>query len=121
MPKILVVDDEHNLIKIVKKNLEVYGYEVIAAYDGKEGIEKVKSEKPDLVILDVIMPRMDGYQACRLLKTDALYADIPIILFTSKALGDFDEIGDKAGADAFVAKPFDLKVLLAKIEELLEK
>jgi len=121
MAKILLVDDEIQLIKIVKIRLESHGHEVLTAFDGKEGLEKVKSEKPDLIILDVMMPKIDGYQVCRLLKTDALYANIPIILFTGKAQDDFEEIGDKVGADAFVRKPFDSKVLLGKVEELLKK
>jgi len=121
MAKILIVDDEIQLIKLVQMRLEAHGYEVIAANDGEEGLEKAKIEKPDLIILDVMMPKMDGYQVCRLLKTDALYTNIPIILFTGKAQDEFEEIGDKVGADAFIRKPFDSKVLLGKVEELLKK
>ena len=121
MAKILVVDDEINLIKLVRIRLEAHGHEVIVANDGKEGLEKAKSEKPDLIILDVMMPKMDGYLVCRLLKTDVLYMNIPIILFTGKAQDDFEEIGDKVGADAFIKKPFDSKVFLGKVEELLKK
>jgi len=121
MTKILVVDDEVQLIKMVQMRLETHGYEVISANDGEEGLKKAKSENPDLILLDVVMPKMDGYQVCRLLKTDALYTNIPIILFTGKAQDDFEEIGDKVGADAFVTKPFDSKVLLGKVEELLKR
>ena len=120
MAKILIVDDEIQLIMMVKMRLEAHGHEVIAANDGEKGLEKAKSENPDLIILDVMMPKMNGYQVCRILKTDALYTNIPIILFTGKAQDDFEEIGDKVGADAFIKKPFDSKVLLGKVEDLLK-
>ena len=121
MAKILIVDDETSVIKIVRMSLEAHGYEVIAANDGEEGLEKAKSETPNLIILDVLIPKMDGYEVCRLLKTDALYTNIPIILFTGKAQDDFEEIGVKVGADAFVTKPFNSMVLFGKIEELLKQ
>jgi len=119
--KILVVDDEIQLIELVQTRLEANGYEVITANDGEEGLEKAKSEKPDLIILDVMMPKMDGYKVCSLLKNDEQYKNIPIILFTGKAQEDFEDVGKKAGADAFITKPFDPPELLAKIEELLKK
>jgi len=83
MEKILIVDDEVNLIKLVQMRLEAHGYEVISANDGEKGLEKAKSENPDLIILDVMMPKMGGYEVCRLLKTDAMYTNIPIIRFTA--------------------------------------
>jgi len=121
MAKILVVDDEIQLIELVQIRLEADGYEVITANDGEEGLEKAKSEKPDLILLDVMMPKMDGYQACSLLKNDEQTKNIPVILFTGKAQEDFEDVGKKAGADAFITKPFDPPELLAKIEELLKK
>jgi len=119
--KILVVDDESHLIELVQMRLEANEYEVITARDGEEGLEKAKSESPDLIILDVMMPKIDGYKVCGLLKNDEQYKNIPIILFTGKAQDDFKEVGKKVGADAFITKPFDALVLLAKIEELLDK
>ena len=121
MEKILVVDDENDLIMMVQMRLETNGYEVISANDGEEGLEKAKSENPDLIILDVMMPKMDGYETCSLLKNDAQCNKIPIILFTGKAKDEFMKIGQMAGADAFITKPFESPVLLAKIEELLKK
>jgi len=121
MAKILVVDDEINLIELVQTRLEANGYEVITANDGEEGLEKAKNEKPNLILLDVMMPKMDGYKACSLLKSDEQYRNIPIILFTGKAQKDFEDVGKKAGADAFMTKPFDPPELLAKIEELIKK
>ena len=119
--KILVVDDEIQLIELVQTRLEANGYEVITANDGEEGLEKAKSEEPDLILLDVMMPKMDGYKVCGLLKNDEQYRTIPVILFTGKAQEDFEDVGKKAGADAFITKPFEPPVLLAKIEELLKK
>jgi len=119
--KILVVDDEADLIMMVQMRLEANEYEVISANDGEEGLEKAKNEKPDLILLDVMMPKINGYQVCTILKQDAQYNKIPIILFTGKAQDDFEKAGKKAGADAFITKPFDPPDLLSKVEELLKK
>ena len=119
MAKILLVDDEVQLITMVQMRLEANGYEVITANDGQEGLEKAKSENPDLIMMDVMMPKMDGYKVCGLLKNDTRYSKIPIILFTARAQQDDKELGGEVGADAYVTKPFEPPVLLAKIEELL--
>lgn len=119
MPKILVVDDEMQLITMVQMRLEANGYEVITANDGQEGLEKAKSENPDLIMLDVMMPKMDGYKVCGLLKKDTRYSKIPVILFTARAQQGDHEVGKEVGADAYITKPFEPPVLLAKIEELL--
>ena len=79
--KILIIDDEPGLIKMVRIRLEANGYEVVSARNGEEGIEKVKSEIPDLIILDIMMPKMDGYEVCNALKSDKRYSMIPIIYF----------------------------------------
>jgi len=121
MAKILIVDDETDSIMMVQMQLEANGYEVIAANNGEEGLEKVKNEKPDLIILDVMMPKMNGYQVCAILKYYAHYNKIPIILITGKAQHEFRELGQRVGADDFITKPFDPPILLAKIEELLKK
>jgi len=121
MAKILIVDDEATFIKLAQLKLESSGYEVITAEDGKEGLKKAKSEKPDLIILDVVMPEMNGYQVCRLLKNDAQYKKIPIILFTGKVQDKFEIVGSKVGANATIRKPFDLAYILAVIEKLLKK
>ncbi len=120
MPKkILVVDDEELLVKMVGLRLKANGYEVISACDGKEGLAKAKEESPDLIILDVMMPGMDGYKVCGLLKKDTRFAKIPVIMFTAKAQVDDKKIGEEVGANAYITKPFDPQVLLAKIKELL--
>lgn len=120
MPKkILVVDDEELIVKMVGLRLKANGYDVISACDGKEGLAKAKEEFPDLIILDVMMPVMDGYKVCGLLKKDTRFAKIPIIMFTAKAQVDDKKIGEEVGANAYITKPFDPQVLLGKIRELL--
>ena len=119
--KILVVDDESQLVEMLQLRLEANGYEVISANNGEEGLEKAKTENPDLILLDVMMPKMNGYQVCTILKNDAQHNKIPIFLFSGKEQVDFEKIGKKVGADAITINPFDPTVLLAKIEELLKK
>lgn len=117
--RILIVDDEKDLVETIVFQLEGAGYEVIAAYDGQEALEKAKKEKPDIIILDLMLPKMDGYKMCGLLKADARYHKIPIILFTARAQESDRKLGEEMGADAYITKPFELEVLLAKIKELL--
>lgn len=121
MAKILMIDDEAQLVEMVQMRLEAAGYDVITANDGQAGLEKAKSENPDLIMCDVMMPKMDGYKVCGLLKNDARYSKIPVILFTARAQQDDHEVGEEVGADAYITKPFEPPVLLAKIEELLGK
>ena len=121
MKKILIVDDEKELVEIIKMSLEPLGYEVFEAYDGSEGLEKARQIKPDLIVLDLMLPKMDGYQVCRMLKFDVNFKHIPIILFTARAAKDDLEKGKEAGADAFITKPFKHEVLQEKIESLLNK
>jgi len=121
MTKILVVDDENQMVLMVQMRLEAAGYEVITAYDGEEGLEKAKNENPDVIILDIMMPKMDGYQVCSHLKSDEQYQQIPIIILSAKTQKSDIEKSLEAGADAHVTKPFDPPVLLAKIKEVLDK
>ncbi|MFH1847770.1 MAG: response regulator [Candidatus Omnitrophota bacterium] len=118
--KILIVDDEADLVEMVKMRLEVSGYECISAGDGQEGLEMARRENPDLIILDLMLPKMDGYRVCRMLKFDEKYKKIPIIMFSARAQDNDAKMGKEVGADAYVTKPFDPKVLLSKIAELLK-
>jgi DNA-binding response OmpR family regulator len=118
--KILLVDDEVQLSDLVKIRLEAYGFEVVAVYDGQEGLNKAKEIKPDLVILDLMLPKIDGYKVCRMLKFDDKYKHIPIILFTAKAQDDDKKIGEQVKADAYITKPFEPEVLMSKVKELLK-
>ena len=119
--KILLVDDEDDLRKMVKFRLEAEGYEVIEATDGQEGLDKARSIKPDLMILDLMIPKMDGFKVCRMLKLDQKYKDIPIIMFTARAQKKGEELAvQMCSADAYITKPFEAEVLLEKIKELLK-
>lgn len=119
--RILVVDDELDMVQLIQARLEAQGYEVLAAYDGEEGLEKAHSEKPDLILLDLMLPKMDGYKVCGLLKRDTRYAKIPIVIFTARAQKQDEELSLECGADAYLTKPFDAPVLLGKIQELLTR
>ena len=117
--RILVVDDEQDIVRLVGLRLKANGYEVLSANDGQQGLETAQKEKPDLIILDVMMPKMDGYKVCGLLKKDSRFAKTPIIMFTAKAQDKDKDLGREVGADAYLTKPFDPPVLIAKVKELL--
>ena len=119
--RILIVDDEDGIVKLVKMYLEHHRYEVITADDGQEGLEKAKTDKPDLIVLDLMLPKINGYKVCGLLKKDTRYAKIPVILFTAKTQEKDAKLGEEVGADAYLTKPFEPEVLLAKIKELLKE
>lgn len=116
---ILVVDDETELLKAISIRLKASGYEVITAQDGQEGLEKAKSLSPDLIVLDILMPRMDGYEVCRLLKFDEKYKSIPIIMLTAKTQDIDKAMGKKVGADDYITKPFETQDLVDKIKKHL--
>jgi DNA-binding response OmpR family regulator len=119
--RILVVDDEVDILDMVVLRLKASGYEVISALDGQEAFDKARKENPDLMILDLMLPKMDGYKVCGLLKRDARYAHIPIILFTARAQDTDIKMGEEVGADAYISKPFEAQALLGKIKELLKE
>ena len=113
--KILVVEDDLVTQRVLSARLEINGYEVITAQDGEEGLKKARKENPDLVMLDLMMPKMTGYEVCRMLKFDDKYKNIPIIVLSALDQQDEREKAIKAGADAVFIKPFDLDLLLVKI------
>ena len=117
--RILLVDDEPSLVKIVAKRLEFEGFAVSVAIDGEEAVQKIQTEKPDLVILDVMLPKLSGYDVCRQIKQDPACQKIPVILFTAKILEKDERLGLDAGADAYVRKPFRAEELLNRMRELL--
>lgn len=116
---ILIVDDEKKIRDLISFRLEYKGYQVANAGDGGEALEKIKNDKPDLIVLDIMMPDMTGYEVCEQIKKDASLKSIKVILLTAKGRKIDEEEGYKVGADAFMTKPFRANVLLAKIEELL--
>jgi DNA-binding response OmpR family regulator len=121
MAKILVVDDCQDIADVTKILLECAGYESIVAYDGQAGLDKVYQENPDLVIVDLVLPKVDGYKFCATLKADEKYKNIPVIIFTARTQDLERIVGETAGADAHIIKPYDAQILLAKIQELLTK
>lgn len=118
--KILVVDDEPDISKLIKARIESAGYSVVTAFDGAEALKTVKENMPDLILLDVMLPKMDGYQVCRLLKFDEKFKNIPIIMLTARAGESDKEKSVEAGADAYLTKPFQTEELLSKISSLLK-
>ena len=117
--KILVVEDEAELTRAIQIRLEEAGYEVLIAYDGQAALENARAENPDLIVLDLMLPKMDGYKVCRMLKFDEKYKKIPVVMLTARAQEKDEDLGYEVGADAFITKPFKYRVLLAKIAELL--
>ena len=117
--KILLVDDEPNIVLLLETRLKANGFQVVSAADGLAALEAVKKEKPDLIILDLMLPKMDGYKVCGLLKKDTRFAKIPILIFTARAQAEDIKLGQELGADAYIVKPFDPKTLLEKIQELI--
>ena len=118
--KVLIVDDEHDIAATLKFVLETSAFECICAYDGEEGLNKAKEENPDLIILDVMMPKMNGFKICRLLKFDAKYKDIPILMLTARSQDKDKELGEETGADEYITKPFDIDFVLERVKEYLE-
>ena len=118
-PRILIVDDEPSIVKMVGKRLEVEGFEVLIAMDGQEGLAKAQAESPDLVILDLMLPKLNGYEVCTMLKQDTRYQKIPVLLFTAKAQAKDEQLGLECGANAYMRKPFQGKELVEKIRSLL--
>ena len=119
--KILLVDDEPDLLQLVSLRLQAAGYGVEVAYDGQQALDQVKLARPDLIILDLMLPKLDGYKVCRLLKFDERTKSIPILIFTARAQVEDVTLATECGADAYLTKPFEAKALLEKLEELLRE
>ena len=117
--KILVVDDEELTTELAKTFLEKYGFNVIIASTGESGLELAESENPDLILLDVMLPIMDGFAVCKKLKENAKFKDTPILMFTAKGLSSDIEKGEEVGADEYIVKPFSGKALVATIRKHL--
>jgi DNA-binding response OmpR family regulator len=118
--KILVVDDEVNIVKTLQDRLEVNGYKVVIACDGREGLEKVLTEKPDIILLDIIMPIMDGHEMLEHLRQTDEGKDIPVIILSARSQSQDVARANANGIDDYIVKPFDLSELLGKIENVLE-
>jgi two-component system response regulator VicR len=120
-PRILIVDDEPDLRSVLRFGLEAAGFEVLEAADGEQGLQMTCDLRPDLVVLDLMLPRMDGYKVCRALKFDDRYRQIPVFILSARS-GETDRrLALDLGADAYVTKPYDMKDLLGRIAERLQR
>ena len=117
--RLLVVDDERDFVDVISERLGAKGFDVLRAFDGKEGMERALSDKPDLIILDIAMPEMSGYDVCRKLRLDASFRDTPIIMLTAKFQPNDIRFGIGMGADAYLTKPLELEPLLHTVNALL--
>ena len=117
--RILVVDDEIYIVHILDFSLGMEGYEVVTALDGEQALEKARSEKPDLIVLDIMMPKLDGYETCKRLKADATTKDIPVILLSAKGRNVDQKVGFEVGADDYITKPFSPRKLVERINAIL--
>ncbi|HSZ55771.1 MAG TPA: response regulator transcription factor [Tepidisphaeraceae bacterium] len=118
---ILVIDDEKDLIELVRYNLEKEGFDVIAATDGQSGLEVVKKHRPDLVVLDLMMPGLDGLAVCQQLRNDPRAGRIPVIMLTAKATEADRIVGLELGADDYITKPFSPREVVARIKAVLRR
>ena len=119
--RVLIVDDEPDIVELIEFNLKLENIECITAYDGEEGLSKAKEENPDLIVLDVMLPKVNGYKIARLLKFDESYKHIPIIMLTARTQQSDVELGKETGADEYVPKPFSMDELVGIIKKYLEK
>ncbi len=118
--RILLVDDEPLTLQMLTDIFRASGFEILTAQDGAEGLARARAERPDLLILDIMMPKLDGFKVARLLKSDRNYRHIPIIILTAKAGAADSELSRQAGADRYLLKPIDPEVLLEQVKRLLE-
>ncbi|MGI5819014.1 MAG: response regulator transcription factor [Armatimonadota bacterium] len=118
--KILVVDDERHIVRLVEVNLTRAGYDIETAYDGVEALEKVKDTNPDMIVLDVMMPRMDGFEVLKRLQADPKTQDIPVIMLTAKAQDADIFRGWSSGVSSYLTKPFNPRELLTFVERIFQ-
>src|SRR5215216_4079916 len=116
--KVLVCDDERHIVRLIQVNLERQGYQVVTAFDGKEGLEKIRSEKPNLVVLDVMMPYMDGFEVLKALRREPDTMNLPVIMLTAKAQDKDVFEGYHYGADMYLTKPFNPAELVSFVKRI---
>ncbi len=119
MSKILIVEDEPDMVLGLKDNFEFEGYEVVTAADGLVGLERARSQKPDLIILDIMLPRLSGLEVCKILRSEG--HDLPIIMLTARGQEIDKVVGLELGADDYVTKPFSIRELLARVRAILRR
>lgn len=121
MKKVLIVDDEQDIVESVKFMLEASDYTCYSAYNGEDGLRLAKEIMPDLIILDVMMPKLNGYKISRLLKFDSKYKNIPILMVTARTQEEDKLIGEETGADEYITKPFEMETLVQKVNKYLKE
>ena len=121
MKKILIVDDEQDIVESLKFVLETADYTCYCAYNGEDGLRLAKELVPDLIILDVMMPKINGYKISRLLKFDKKYKDIPILMVTARTQEEDKLIGEETGADEYITKPFEMEDVVNRVNKYLRK
>jgi two-component system alkaline phosphatase synthesis response regulator PhoP len=119
--RILVVDDEIYIVHILEFTLTMEGYEVLTAADGEEALRRLEQDRPDLVVLDIMMPKVDGYEVLRRIRADEEFRQLPVILLSAKGRPIDRDTGLEIGADDYIVKPFSPRRLLQKIQDLLER
>lgn len=120
MPKrILMVEDEPKNMKLLRDLLQKFGYETVEATDGEQGVELTREIKPDLILMDIMMPKLDGFEATRILKADISTKNIPVVALTAFAMSGDKERALEAGCDGYITKPVDVNVLLETVEQFL--
>ena len=118
--KILVVDDQDDLVKTIQFALELEQYEVLVSYNGEDALNQARRKNPDLILLDIMLPKLDGYKVCRLLKFDEQFKHIPILMLTAKTQEKDKILGVETGADEYITKPFDIEELIGKVKAYLK-
>jgi phosphate regulon transcriptional regulator PhoB len=119
--KILIADDEKDIVELIAYNLEREGYAVVKAFDGQKAWEMINADKPDLVILDLMMPEISGMEVCRMIRRQAATAALPIIMLTAKSDSVDKILGLEVGADDYITKPFHVRELIARIRAVLRR
>jgi two-component system alkaline phosphatase synthesis response regulator PhoP len=121
MSKILIVDDEQDIVELLSYNLEKEGFSIVKAYDGEAALGMVRSEKPDLMLLDLMLPKMNGLDVCKAIRRNPETANLPIIMLTAKGEEIDKIIGLEIGADDYITKPFSVKELVARVRSILRR
>lgn len=119
MARVMAVDDDHVILGLLQVNLDMEGHEMVAAVDGREALDKVQEDRPDLILLDVMMPNVDGWQVAEQLKRDEATAGIPVVVLSARAMEADVQRGAELGVDSYVTKPFDPIDLMGLVNRLL--
>lgn len=119
--KILIVEDDRDIAEMVEYNLIEEGYETISAFNGEDGVRLAKKERPDLIILDIMLPIIDGFEVCRILKKEQITSDIPVVILSAKSQETDKVVGLELGADDYITKPFSPRELIARIRAILRR